>query len=276
MGSWPQDGLQAISDLIEVNVARETGADNNVAMLATATVILIGSVIAAPPEAGAAGLADGTKKAALLRDGEANYRPIVDYDIEVRLTPSTHDLDGRARITWKNDGRWPVSTLWWHLYLNAFRNENSTFLKEVRRGFGRGGIRDDQWGWTDVTAMTVRHLTATGTHSATRYDVLPESRFVSPDDGNPDDRTVLKTSLPFEIPPGGQVEIEVSWQARLPKVIARSGWAGSFHMVAQWFPKLGVLEESFLGPVQEPDGEPAWNCHQYHAASEYFADYGSY
>jgi aminopeptidase N len=36
-------------------------------------------------------------------------------------------------------------------------------------------------------------------------------------------------------------------------------------MVAQWFPKLGVFE-----------GEAGWNCHQFHAASEFFADFGDY
>ena len=36
-------------------------------------------------------------------------------------------------------------------------------------------------------------------------------------------------------------------------------------MVAQWFPKVAVFE-----------GEAGWNCHQFHAASEFFADFGSY
>jgi hypothetical protein len=36
-------------------------------------------------------------------------------------------------------------------------------------------------------------------------------------------------------------------------------------MVGQWFPKLGVFE-----------GSSGWNCHQFHAASEFYADFGSY
>ncbi len=40
-------------------------------------------------------------------------------------------------------------------------------------------------------------------------------------------------------------------------------------MAAQWFPKLGVLEDG-------EKGKSAWNCHQFHAWTEFYADYGSY
>ena len=35
-------------------------------------------------------------------------------------------------------------------------------------------------------------------------------------------------------------------------------------MVGQWFPKIGVLQNG------------GWNCHQYHAQSEFFADFGEF
>jgi len=46
--------------------------------------------------------------------------------------------------------------------------------------------------------------------------------------------------------------------------IDRTGVVGHFYFIAQWFPKLGVLQD---------DG---WNCHQFHSSTEFFADYGSY
>lgn len=63
--------------------------------------------------------------------------------------------------------------------------------------------------------------------------------------------------------------------SQLPRVFARSGYANDFMMVAQWFPKLGVLEDSYRNFVTTST-VPQWNCHQYHAHSEYFADYGSF
>jgi hypothetical protein len=47
-------------------------------------------------------------------------------------------------------------------------------------------------------------------------------------------------------------------------VIARSGYVGDFYLVGQWFPKLGVFRDG------------VWNCHQYHASSEFFADFGTF
>ena len=242
-------------------------------MLPAAGLFLIGPlVVAASPEP----LTKDALTKALLFDGESNYRPIVHYDMRVKLDPDTKELDGQARIRWKNDGSWPVSKLWWHLYLNAFRNQSSTFFRESGGRLRSDRVSEDSWGWTDVTEMTVRYLSTTGTAGQERHDLMPAAKFEAPDDGNRDDRTVLTTRLPYKLSAGGEIEINLKWKAKLPKVFARSGYAGSFFMVAQWFPKLGVLEESFRGAEFDFRGEPKWNCHQYHANSEFFADYGSY
>ena len=39
---------------------------------------------------------------------------------------------------------------------------------------------------------------------------------------------------------------------------------GDDYFIAQWFPKIGVLQDS------------GWNCHQFHCATEFFADFGVY
>jgi hypothetical protein len=89
-------------------------------------------------------------------------------------------------------------------------------------------------------------------------------RYIAPDDGNADDRTVAEVALDSPVPPGATARISVEFVVQLPRVIDRSGYAGDFALVAQWFPKIGVLSD---------DG---WNCHQYHANSEFFADFGDY
>ncbi|MBI5488654.1 MAG: hypothetical protein HY905_15075 [Deltaproteobacteria bacterium] len=73
--------------------------------------------------------------------------------------------------------------------------------------------------------------------------------------------------MPLERPvsPGRSVEIGAEWIARLPRIFARTGWLGSFHLVAQWFPKL---------PVLSPEGE--WLLRERHANSEFLADHADY
>jgi len=122
-------------------------------------------------------------------------------------------------------------------------------------GPGTRDVPEDGWGWIRVTRLDL----ADGT------DLLQAFEFSRPDDGNPDDFTVARVQLPREVPPGAAVELELEFEAQLPRLVARTGYAGDFHFFGQWFPKLGVFE-----------GERGWNCHQFHAASNFFADYGSY
>ncbi|MEO7795497.1 MAG: M1 family metallopeptidase, partial [Thermoanaerobaculia bacterium] len=190
---------------------------------------------------------------------------IVAYDIAVTLDAEKRELTGRERIVWKNPSRDPrdaVSDLWFHLYWNAFRNSQSTFFAE-----SGGRLRDDQaepdgWGWTEVTAMKL----------ASGEDLLPSLTFEHPDDDNTLDRTVARVLLPSPVPAGGEVTVDVEFRAKLPKVFARAGYKDDFLAVTQWFPKIGVFEPAGLRG-RETSG---WNCHQYHANSEYYADYGRF
>ena len=91
------------------------------------------------------------------------------------------------------------------------------------------------------------------------------TRFIAPDDDNPDDETVMAVPLPQPIAPGGSVDHRGRTGRRTCRgPFARTGAIGNFFFIAQWFPKLGVLQD---------DG---WNCHQFHAGTEFFSDYGVY
>ena len=189
-------------------------------------------------------------------------RKVVDYDIAVSLDATTHLFEGTETLRWTNPADVAVSDLKFHLYWNAFRNDRSTFVKE-----SGGRLRGDRlekengWGFIDVTAMTWDG-----------QDLTKSSRFESPDDGNPDDRTVLSVALPRPVAPGETVALKISWKAKAPRVFARAGYVRDFYFVGQWFPKIGVLEPS----GSRRHAAPAWNCHQYHANTEFFADWGDY
>ncbi|HSM12608.1 MAG TPA: M1 family metallopeptidase [Thermoanaerobaculia bacterium] len=187
---------------------------------------------------------------------------VVDYRIQVRLDPETKELTGSERLTWRNPSEDEVPDLWFHLYLNAFRSSESTFWKESGGQLRGDRVEKDPWGWTDVTALRL----ADGT------DLLPNLTFERPDDGNEADLTVARVVLPEPVGPGGEVELEIEFRAKLPQVYARTGYADDFFMVGQWFPKLGVYEPA--GTRGRESG--GWNCHQFHAHSEFYADYGSY
>jgi hypothetical protein len=61
------------------------------------------------------------------------------------------------------------------------------------------------------------------------------------------------------------LELHARFRTQLPEIVARSGYAGTFHMLAQWFPKLAKLE---------PDGTFA--SFPYHGLGEFYADFADY
>ena len=187
---------------------------------------------------------------------------VVRYDLRVALDAENHQLSGSGTIRWTNPSDVPVSELKLHLYWNAFRNNRSTFFRE-----SGGRLRRDQadleegFGSIDVTSLTLG-----------ARDLRKDWRFEAPDDGNPEDRTLLSVPLPQAVPPGGSVTLEVAWKGRIPKVFARAGYARDFHMIGQWYPKLAVFEPR----GRRRRAEPGWNARQYHAHSEFYADWGDY
>jgi hypothetical protein len=180
------------------------------------------------------------------------------YAITARLIPEARAIRGRAVITWRNTSSRPTNELQFHLYWNAWRDAESTWLRERRLAGTYTEPRPDAWSAIDITAIQVK-----GT-DGTAIDVSPQQSFIAPDDGNAADRTVMRVPLPFQVGPNEATEIVVEWIARIPRPFARTGYVDDYYFIAQWFPKLGVLEDT------------GWNTHQFHAATEFYADFGVY
>jgi hypothetical protein len=185
------------------------------------------------------------------------------YLIDVHLDRGRRTLTGREVLTWRNISPRSVSELRFHLYYNAWKNTRSTWLREAAlesRGRPIDASPNPQlWGWIDVGAIRL-----VGFGSSPPVDLTARKRFVQPDDGNADDQTVLEVPLPSAVESGQTINVEIEWTSQVPRTFARTGAVDGSFFLAQWFPKVGVLESS------------GWNCHQFHASTEFFADYGLY
>ncbi len=176
---------------------------------------------------------------------------IANYTIAVSLDPGRKRLTGQETLVWRNSTPESIFELRFHLYLNAFKNARSTFL----RGRGDRGTATEESGWIDI-----RSLTTAGGETLTE-----RIQFIHPDDDNAEDRTVIRVPLSRPLLPGRSITLTCTFVAQLPAVIARTGYAGDFFLVGQWFPKIGVYEPG-----------KGWNCHQFHPNTEFFADFGVY
>jgi len=178
---------------------------------------------------------------------------VVAYQIDARLDVNKKTIDATELLTYRNLTGRPLDVFPFHLYLNAFQPK-STAVREARRD-----DRNFQWKDKNFGSIEVRSFAVAGMGDLTRQLV-----FVQPDDGNPDDRTVFQVRLARPVTPGAQVQFKIAFHAQLPEGLARTGYKRDFFMVAQWFPKVGVWWKG------------AWNCHQFHRTTEFFADFGTY
>ena len=211
--------------------------------LAAALLLLAGATSTSPAPTGS-GDATGQQVA------WPQVEPTASYDIAVTLDPSAHTLAAHETITYYNRSADYLPYLVFHLYLNAFRDSDTVFMRESA-GTSRGIAFDDRFpGWTEVKALSLR------VEGARQVDLLPATTL---------DETLMTTTLPQPLLPGEAITLELDFQAQLPRVFARTGFAGDFHMAGQWFPKLAVYREG-----------RGWNAHQFHANSEFFADFGTY
>lgn len=192
----------------------------------------------------------------------SHCQKVVDYHIQVKLNTETHQMDGKMRLAWRNPSAEPVSDLYFHLYLNAFKNTRSTYFREKSTHNDPEEIAEGHWGWIDVISLRL----------SDGSDLASQILFEHPDDDNAEDQTVARVRLPQPVGPRQEIVLAIDFRVQLPEIIDRTGFERDYYMVAQWFPKLGVYEPAGLRGRKTA----GWNCHQFHANSEFYADYGRY
>lgn len=173
--------------------------------------------------------------------------PVASYRIQVTLDPAAKTIRGRQVLTYLNVSPDALVELPFHLYLNAFRDYTTTFLRE-----GGGAMRPDVFdpnhpGWIEVDSA---RILGEGAELLRAFNA---------------DRTVMTLTLPSPLQPNAQAQIEFDFHAQLPKVFARTGFGeNDFFMVGQWFPKIAVYDDR------------GWHAWPFHANAEFFADFGVY
>ncbi len=186
-----------------------------------------------------------------------SYVMDVQYDLAKKSVTST------GQVIFKNNSPVPVTELHFYMYLNAFKNMNSTFLK------GSGGNIFDQnigdrdssaWGWIRVDEIAERN----------GANLTQSIRYYLPDNDDIDDQSVLMVPLKRSVQPGETAVFDLKFSAKLPKLIARAGYSkDDYALWVHWFPQLGVWE-----PKNETEWQ--WNCHQFFRMTEFYGDFGTY
>jgi hypothetical protein len=150
--------------------------------------------------------------------------PVYQISMSASYESDNHQVQGRQRIRWRNTSSVPIDELQFHLYLNAFANDRSTFM--VGSGGQLRGVKipKEGWGWIEVDSMRLAYgtdLIAAGVVGEEegsdpfrkpfgptvpgepepvdlddRPDLKQVEEFIRPDDGNEEDRTVRCLPVP--------------------------------------------------------------------------------
>ena len=182
---------------------------------------------------------------------------IVHYEIDAKYTPLNHTVEATEVLTYHNLTGQPLDHFPFHLYQNAFQ-PNATFVRDSKL-MGSRDIHYEKWESKYYGSENIKSIEVVG-----QGDLTKNLQFIAPDDGNKEDKTVVDLHLVRPIPAGAFVQFKIAFQTKFPETQARSGWKRDFLLGGQWFPKVGVWWHG------------AWNCHQYHNTTEFFADFGVY
>jgi Peptidase family M1 domain len=213
--------------------------------------------------AGSAGAVSIPDTTVAINSDKAMSERVVHYEIDAKYDAGTHTVDATEVLTYHNLTGQALDHFPFHLYQNAFQPK-ATFVREAKLV----GSRDTayaKWEDKDHGSEEIRHIfvLGQGDHGGD-LEMTNDLKYIQPDDGNKDDRTVVDVPVARPIAPGAYVQFKIMFRTEFPETQARSGWKRDFVLGGQWFPKVGVFWHG------------AWNCHQYHNTTEFFADFGVY
>ena len=187
---------------------------------------------------------------------------IANYDVEVDLDHNAKSAACIQKLKWKNTSPDTLRELRFYMYMNAFKDLKSTYLKNTRKMFGQDlkNRTEKEWGRIEVTQAIDKD----------GNDLTNKQKYIQPNDGNELDESVLSMPLVDPILPGEEIELDMTFNVKLPRTIVRSGYGPrDFFLFVHWFPQVCVYE-------QNQEGTWGWNSHQFMQGTEFFSDFGDY
>lgn len=171
----------------------------------------------------------------------------VNYKIDVSLNDKDHTLKGLLNLEYINHSPDTLTFIWFHLWPNAYKNENTAYAKQVFRdqdGKKRWKDMKDK-GFIDSLAFTVNSQKATTEADTANIDIV-------------------KLILPQPLKPGEKAAITTPFFVKIPTYSSRSGHLDQSYIICQWYPKPAVYDRK------------GWHPMPYLDQGEYYSDFGSF
>lgn len=174
------------------------------------------------------------------------FQQDVEYTIEARLDEQRDVLEGAGVMGYKNNSDQSLDTLYFHLYLNAFRPNSVWAETEQREDYDFQGLDPSDAGFHHMQAMSVD-----GTELTPIYPHAPDS-------------TVVAYALPRTLAPGDSLTARFRWEARPSTLCRRQCRRGRSYDFAHWYPRIAVFDGT------------GWATRPLYPQGEMYGEYATY
>jgi len=176
------------------------------------------------------------------------FQQEVNYKINVLLNDTLHQLNAFETLEYINNSPDTLHFIWFHLWPNAYSNNNTPLAKQVFRANGKSTLFNDPElsGFIDSLNFKVNDRQV-------RWKLLP---------GQSD---ICRIDLNEPLNSGDTIIITTPFRVKIPKgVTSRLGHIGESYQISQWYPKPAVYDQ---------DG---WHQMPYLDQGEFYSEFGSF
>ena len=178
---------------------------------------------------------------------ENYFQQEVNYKIRVQLNDESHQLSGAVDITYHNNAPDALDTLYFHLWPNAYRDNQTAYARQLlRRGEGAFLFaEEDRRGHISAIDFSVNG-------EKVEWSLMPD---------NPDIAILL---LPKAIEPGEVAQINTPFEVQIPYCFSRLGHVRQAYQITQWYPKPAVYDHN------------GWHPMPYLDMGEFYSEFGTF
>ncbi|MBN2637158.1 MAG: hypothetical protein JXR61_12880, partial [Prolixibacteraceae bacterium] len=176
------------------------------------------------------------------------FQQKVNYKINVSLNDTLHELHAFEEMEYINHSPDTLHFIFFHLWPNAYSNNNTALAKQVFRVNGKSKLFNDS--------------ELTGFIDSLNFEVNGKEVQWNLMSGQPD---ICRIDLNKPLSPGDTIIITTPFRVKIPKgVTSRLGHIGESYQISQWYPKPAVYDQH------------GWHEMSYLDQGEFYSEFGSF
>ena len=176
------------------------------------------------------------------------FQQEVNYKVQVALDDKRNELNAFESIEYINNSPDTLHFIYFHLWPNGYKNNNTELAKQLFSSKGREKLFDDPElsGYIDSLDFKIND-------QQIKWNLLPDQ---------PD---ICQLWLKKGLIHGDTLKITTPFHVKIPKgVTSRLGHIGESYQISQWYPKPAVYDKA------------GWHQMSYQDQGEFYSEFGSF